>query len=318
MLLSIAVLVMCTLVGAGVIAVIMPRLDAPPPLPDFLRLTAISGVLAIGCAALYIIRYNGGGAISLVSADATMVLSPALFAVALYTPRHHRIAGTLAAIVALVVIVCSAVLPADTSVLVKVAALVLVFGAASAGAVRATFLPLSARRVIAASTLLYMAFSVVRLLVGLFPGRVPEQIAIVFAPATSALVAIATIGLAVFGISLGRVPSTVPRATGRTRRRIVICGWRDARRTFGADKLAAIVAELRMAARQLDASSVDAWHGVETGASIRLATVQQHLSTSFGWRGPELDLLCDEPPRTWGRDPGAAHRRDVHHRDEER
>ncbi|KTR88253.1 hypothetical protein NS220_16440 [Microbacterium testaceum] len=318
MLLSIAVLVMCTLVGAGVIAVIMPRLDAPPPLPDFLRLSAISGILAIGCAALYIIRYNGGGMTSLVSADATMVLSPALFAVALHPPGRRRIPSVLVAIVTAAVIVGSAVLPTDVSLLVKVAALTLVVGLASAGALRATFLPLSARRALAASTALYAVFSFLRLLVALAPVPFPEGVIVAFSPATSALVAIATIGLAVGGIALGRSPSSDPHPTGRTRRRVVICGWRDAQRTFGRDKLAAIVAELRLAARQLDASSVDAWHGVEIGASTGFSALHQHLSVSYGWRAAELDLLCDEPPRTWGRSPSEEHRRDVHRRGERR
>lgn len=318
MLLSIGVLVMCALVGAGVIAVILPRLDAPPPLPDFLRLAAISGVLAIGCAVLYVIRYNGGGITSLVGADATMVLSPGLLAIALSPPRHRRLAGALVGVVTLVVATCSAVTAPSTSVLVKVAALIVVFGAASVGAWRATFLPRPARHVLAAATLVYLFFSLLRLLIGLVPGPVPDGVAAAFTPTSSALVAIATIGLAVIGISLGRSPSAEPHAAGRTRRRIVICGWRDAQRAFGGDRVAAIVAELRMAARQLDASSVDAWHGVETGASMRLSAVQQHLGAAYGWRGTELDLLCDEPPRIFGRGSTAAHRRDVHGRDRPR
>jgi hypothetical protein len=314
MLLSVAVFGMCVLVGAGVIAVILPRLDAPAPLSDFLRLSAISGVLAIGSAALYVIRYNGGDLIALVGADMTMVLSPAVLALAVTARPRRRLLTIVVVVVTVVVAVCSAILPAGVSVQIKVAAVALVCGAAGVGSLRAPALPRRTARVLSATMLSYAVYSALRLLAHLVSGPPSPLLSAAFGPTATATAGIVAVTLIVVGLSLIRSPSAASDSAGCVRNLVVICEWEEARRMYGVDQLGAIVAELRLAAREVDPSSVDAWHGVETDSSTSLSMIRRHLSQSYGWRGRDLALLCDDPPRGLRRRPTADHRDRVHPR----
>ncbi|MEV8240001.1 hypothetical protein AB0O90_07195 [Microbacterium testaceum] len=314
MLLSVAVFGMCVLVGAGVIAVILPRLEAPAPLSDFLRLAAISGVLAIGAAALYVIRYNGGDLIALVGADVAMVLSPAVLALAVTPRRRRRLPTIVVVVLALVVAVCSAVLPGVVSMQIKVAAVALVCGAAGVGSLRAPMLPRRTVRLLSAAMLSYAVYSSLRLLASLAGGPPSPLLSAAFGSTATATAGIATVTLIVVGLALIRSPSAVSDSAGCVRNLVVICEWEEARKTYGVDQLSAIVAELRLAAREVDPSSVDAWHGVETNSSTSLSMIRRHLSQAYGWRGQDLALLCDDPPRGLRRRPSADHRDRVHPR----
>lgn len=87
MLLSIGVVAMRVGLAAGIIRVVLPRLGSPTPLGLFLRLASVSGALAVGTGAVYVVRSSGGGTGVLVAADTAMVLAASLLCVAVWHPR---------------------------------------------------------------------------------------------------------------------------------------------------------------------------------------------------------------------------------------
>jgi len=296
MLLSIGVVVMSVGLAAGVIRVVLPRIGDPTPLGVFLRLASVSGALAVGAGAMYIVRFSGGEIGTLVAADTAMVLASSLVCVGLARPRAGRSASpsALGAAVALsaVVAVSSAVLPPEVSLIVKSAALLLVSAVGATLALRNRVLPQASMRVLGATMTTYGVYAALRIVVLTTPESPVTQT--LFSSTGAGIAAVGT--MLTTGVAVGLVGRPAARPDdGEDRRRtlVVIGDWKLANAAFGTDRVLGLLLELRLAARDLDPSAVDSPRGVEVATPSAVAALRERMRSSYGWRPEETELLTD-------------------------
>lgn len=303
MLLSIGVVVMCVGLAAGVIRVVLPRLNSPTPLGMFLRLTSVCGALSVGAGAMYIVRFSGGGTGALVVADTAMVLAAGILCVAVWHPKNERSASPLglAAAVGIAAVTggSSALLPVDASLAVKAGALTLLSAVGAVIVLRNRVLPRATTRVLGTTMVTYGTYSALRAVVAATPD---SPLSASLFSATGAGVA-AVSAMLLTGVAVGLAGRPVARVGTRDdhRRTLVRIGdWRLANAAFGTDRVLGLLLELRLAARDLDSSAVDSAHGVEVNIPGAVSALRDRMRATYGWRPEEIELLTAD---------SAAHRR---------
>ncbi|WZH38910.1 MAG: hypothetical protein PIR02_09610 [Microbacterium enclense] len=296
MLLSIGVIAMCVGLAAGVIAVVLPRVGSPTPLGVFLRYSSVSGALSVGAGSMYIVRYSGGGTGTLVIADTTMVLAPAILCVAVWPPSGRRNGSPLAlgaaVVVGVVVALSSALLDPETSLRVKAIVLTIVCGTLAVIALRNRVLPHRSIRTLGTAMGAYAVYSALRIVVASTPESPLSQS--IFSPTGAGVAAVAA--MLMCGVAVGLVgrPVAVPDAQDDRRRTLVAIGdWKLANTAFGTDRVLGLLLELRLAARELDSSAVDGPHGVEVALPAAVSVLRDQMRVTHGWRPEEVELLID-------------------------
>jgi len=304
MLLSIGVVAMCVGLAAGIIRVVLPRLGSPTPLGLFLRLASVSGALAVGAGAMYIVRFSGGGTGVLVAADTAMVLASSLLCVAVWHPRSGGSASPLGIAVALCFAaltgLSSALLPPDASLAVKAGVLTLTSAVGAVITLRNRVLPRATMRVLGATLVTYGVYSALRMVVAATPESPLSQS--LFSSTGAGIAAVSA--MLMTGVAVGLVGRPVARAESSDdhRRTLVSIGdWRLATAAFGTDRVLGLLLELRLAARELDSSAVDAVHGVEVALPSAVSTLRHRMRTAYGWRPEETELLTDRSSAPRGR-----------------
>ncbi|AOX46435.1 hypothetical protein [Microbacterium sp. BH-3-3-3] len=300
MLLSIGVLVMCAGLAAGIIVIVLPRVGSPTPLGVFLRLSSVAGAMSVGAGTLYVVRFNGGGAVSQVMADTAVVLGPATMCLAVSAPRGRRlrVAVVLVLVVGAGVAASSALLPQDGALVVKAAALALSCAVCALLTARNRALPRSSRRVLIVTMATYALYSAGRAVTAL-PGLGSPAADLVFSPAGIVVAAITAMMLTGLSVALVGRPATVGTyADRRPRTAVVIGDWKLATAAYGRDRVLALLLDLRLAAREVDPSAVDAMHGVEVAHPSAVSTLSARMRDSHGWKPEEVALLTTAAPRS--------------------
>ncbi|WP_295830483.1 hypothetical protein [uncultured Microbacterium sp.] len=294
MVLSVGLAVMCATLGVCVVAVILPQLGSRGPLHFFLRLATVAGVLSVGSTAMFILAFQGGGPLPLALGAVGMVLAPVLLCIAVTPPRSKRIKLLIALAIILSAAVGSSVafLSDPTALRVRLCAVALACLLCAVLSARARTLPRRSAGVMSATNGAYGLYSLARLAVGASPAAgsaIDEMLFSAEAAAAAATVCVLLVGLAV--VLVRRSPVAHDRDASREWSRVALADWRRGTLELGADGVLALLTELRLAAREVDPTAVDVYHGVEVRRPATLLAVRARLRDAYGWRPAQLALL---------------------------
>lgn len=294
---AVGLLAVTVAVAAVVLFIALPRVGMPGRLTLFLRFAAVAGVAAVGSSAMYFIYTAGGGILTLVLGDVSMVLAPALLLVAVSVLDGRRARRTSLGVVAgaLAVAIASATVPLPGSLVVKALALALACAACAWVALRSNVEPFGAMRLIAVVDIAFAAYCVARVAVGVIAGwESPLYCAwFSYAPATVlGAVAVVLVGAAVVRLRFGPHASA-PEVACPHGVAVVVGDWGLAVTAYGTDRVHELVTQLREAARDLDPGAVDVPRGVESTLPDPLATVGDRLRAEYGWKSEDVILLVD-------------------------
>lgn len=285
-------------VVAAVLVVAVPLLRSSDPSALFLRFAEAAGIAAVGASILYIAYEHGGGQPCLAVGDTCMVLVPFLLFVAVHALGGGRVLwpSVAAFVVSIGVGVVTSLVPLPGSLGVKVAVLTIASGMCAWAAARSPAEPWGPIRTIALAAGGYGVFSALRLGFAIVTGwgSPPYRIGFSFVPATVVgSVVVLAVGVAVLQLRTERSRNGQPSSRPVSGSIVVVGDWRLASAAYGADRVRALVSDLRSVGRSVDPAAADVPRGVEVSVPQAVAVLSDRLRATRGWSEDEIALLAD-------------------------